>query len=201
MSDVLNINCPISHEGLIFPKIAVQYSSSVNLINYIKALLSEAQSLEKVFCNIYSKRNLDDATGETLTIIGLLVGQSRILVTDDDTPYFAWDEYPFVQKWDEGNWADGEILGSNTVILNDDQMRLFIRARIKKNTSKATIDNVIEIVKILLQDDPEVTIGETVMGFDIGVNRPLTGDELGFLKYSGLVPKPAGVEITNIYSY
>lgn len=201
MSDILNINCPISHEGLIFPKIAVQYSSSVNLINYTKALLSEAQPLESVFCQIYDVRNIDDATGETLTILGLLIGQSRTLVTDDDTPYFAWDDYPFVEEWDVGSWAEGTILGANTVVLTDDQMRIFIRARILKNKSKATIDEIIEIVKVLLQDDPEVTINETVMGFDIGINRPLTGDELGFLKYSGLVPKPAGVEITNIYSY
>ena len=201
MSDILTVDCPISIEGTVFPKLATQFRSSVTLINYIKALLSEAQDLETVFCQIYNLRNIDEATGQTLTILGILVGQPRTLVTDDDTPYFAWDEYPFIEKWDEGNWAEGNVLGVQTVTLTDDELRLFIRARILKNKSKATIDEIIEIVKIILQDDPEVLITESHMSFTIGINRPLTGDELGFLRYSGLVPKPAGVEITNIYSY
>ena len=201
MSDILTVDCPISIEAEVFPKLATQYRESVNLINYIKALLSESQDLESVFCQIYDTRNIDEATGETLTILGILIGQPRVLVTDDDTPYFAWDNYPFLENWDTGKWADGNVLGVNTVVLTDDELRLFIRARILKNKSKGTINEVIEIVKIILQDDPEVLITEGVMSFDIGINRPLTGDELGFLKYSGLVPKPAGIEITNIYSY
>lgn len=201
MPDILNIECPISIEGTVFPKLATQFRSSVTLIEYTKALLSESQDLEVVFCNIYSSRNLDDATGHSLTILGILVGQSRTLVTDDDTLYFAWDDYPFAENWDEGSWADGNVLGVNTVTLTDDELRVFIKARIRRNKTKANIDETIEIIKILLQDDPEVLIIEGVMEFTIGINRPLTGNELGFLKYSGLVPKAAGVEITDIYSY
>lgn len=201
MSDILKTNCPISIEGTIFPKLATQYTGSINLVNYIKALLSEAQTLESVLCNILMNRNIDDATGETLTILGLLVGQSRTLVTDDDTPYFAWDDYPFGEPWDTGTWADGTVLGSGTVTLTDEQMRVFIRARIIKNQSKGTIDDNILIIKTILQDDPEVLITESPKEYTIGINRPLTGDEFGFLRYSGLIPRPAGVYITDIYSY
>ena len=79
----------IDHKELAVSRLAHQFKNSTNLINYIKTLLIEANTLEDVFQSLIHDRTIETATDATLDIIGAIVGQARLYddsntLIDDD---------------------------------------------------------------------------------------------------------------------
>jgi len=75
---------------LALSRLGVQFSEAENLKNYISALLEEGQNLEDVFQNVLTYRNLSEASGVQLDILGELVGQSRNVIDGAFIPYFGF---------------------------------------------------------------------------------------------------------------
>ncbi len=193
----------IDHKALAISRLATEYRESDNLIDYIKTLLLEADNLEVVYQDLLTKRWIDTAEGVQLDIIGSIVGQSRDIIDADILVFFGFQGALGVGGYgDEGDTSQGARFRSedeNTsgnVRLADPEYRIFIRARILKNSTLATSNDVAEHAKFLFEA-PSVfvtDIGEASARVTIG--KMLTLNEKAYLINAGLLPKPAGVAYT-----
>lgn len=156
------------HQANVVPRLATQFKESANLINYLRAILTQANELEGAFCQVFNERWLDVAIGTQLDTIGSLVGQQREFVDDEDNP--------------------GEIR-----VQTDAEYRVYIDARIVRNTTTATVEQVITQAQVILGDDVAIFITEGTAWFTLSVAVLLTDNEKRLLTESGLLAKPAGV--------
>ena len=191
----------IDHEALAISRLATQFRDSTNLINYIKALLSEADTLEQVFQDILNKRWIDTAEGVQLDILGSIVGQPRILVDSVLLSYFGFDPDPGASSF--GTIADPSIGGrfrgadeptTGNRELTDGEYRVFIRARIIKNSIIPTVPATISFFKFLF-DIEQVIIVDSNMQYTVQLGKALTANEKVFLLNTDLVPKVAAVGV------
>ena len=189
----------INHNDLAISRLATQFRESPKLIGYIKALLSEADSLELVLQEVISSRYLDDAIGAQLDTLGAIVGQPRILV--DSTLLFYFGFAPNAGAKSFGSVSDPSVggrfraLGEPTTgnrALTDDEYRLFIRSRIIKNSVTPTIQSMVDFFRFLLNLD-QVIVVDGSMSYLVQFGRILSTNERSFIKNINLAPKVAGV--------
>lgn len=174
----------INHKELAISRLATQFKESTNLISYIKALLLEADNLEQVFCDLLEKRWIDTAEGVQLDIIGAIVGQTREFVDAEIFDYFGFADNPQAQSFGSlGNPSTGGRFifeGEPTTglrLLTDEEYRLFIRARILRNSTSSTPEEIISQIRFLF-NSPLVIYSE-IDNFDFDAFENL----FGFLGY------------------
>ncbi len=192
----------INHIELAESRLATQFRESTNLINYIKALLTEADTLEQVFQDILNKRWIDTAEGINLDIIGSIVGQSRTLFDAVIVYYFGLATAPGAKSFgtlsDVGIGGRFRAIGEPTTgnrVLTDDEYRLFIRARIIKNSIIPTLQSMVDFLKFLFEVS-QVIIIDSDMFYTVSIGRILTANEKTFLTNTDLVPKVAAVGVS-----
>ena len=183
-------------------RIIIQYKESETIRKYLDAVLREANELENVYCDLITKRFVDVAVGEQLDFIGLLVGQSRSIVDGSALSFFGFQGAPdslgFRSLADPLAGARFLARGEDptgNIILTDDEYRLFIRARIIKNNTRATHEEVIAMVLFILDEDSVDTI-EIIngdRGYIVSIGGTLDANEQALISSSDLMPKPIGV--------
>lgn len=192
----------IDHEELAISRLATQFRESTNLIAYIRALLTEADNLEQVFQDLLTKRWIDTGEGITLDILGAIVGQPRILVDAVILFYFGFAPDPGSSPF--GSVSDPSVGGrfrsleestTGNRVLTDDEYRVFIRARIIKNSIIPTLQNTVDFFKFLFSVD-QIIIIDGAMHYVVEIGRILTPNEKAFLLNTDLVPKVAAVGVT-----
>lgn len=177
---------------------------------YLQLLISEQTDLFQVFKDLLEKRSIDTAEGEQLDVIGRIVGQPRELIDTDLLSYFAFDGYPEAQSYGDLNnsavggfyYSLGTPLAGNT-LLNDEQYRLFIRAKVIKNNTAATPEQFLEFISFVFGVDINNVVSEGNAEFTIFVGKELSSFEKTLLQYmttsngyeAYFVPKPVGVRI------
>lgn len=197
----------INHDGLAVSRLATQYRESTNLISYIITLLTEANNLEQVFCDLLEQRWIDTAEGINLDIIGAIVGQSRIFINATSLEYFGFGLNPRSQSF--GTLIDPGIGGRFKFIgeeidgfreLIDEEYRLFIRARISRNSTSSTPEDIIAQIRFIF--GPVLVLltdGDTE--YTISIGRRLSLNEKVLLFENDIVPKTAGVKATYLSEF
>ena len=178
---------------------------------YLQLLLVANIELQEVFKDLMQKRSLDTATGAQLDIIGRIVGQPRELIDTALLDYFAFDGYPTAAPYgdldnpSEGGlyYSVGDPLAGNT-LLNDDQYRLFIKAKIIKNTTNVTPNQYLEFLSFVFGTNLSNVLSESNAEFTVLIGKELTPFERVLVTYSSkgdedyessFIPKPVGVKI------
>lgn len=148
--------------------------------------------------------NIDLAEKAHLDFIGNIVGQPRFLVGFNTEPYFGFkDSYqsetfgtvglPFIG----GYWNSRSYFDTATSrILNDDEYRRIIKARIIFNHSDCLANDLVEVVSLITNRNDN-----TVQTVKHGLIKIRTKDETGFLSYfvdrlflsDNILPIAAGV--------
>lgn len=196
----------IDHEELAISRLATQFREAANLIAYIQTLLREANNLEDVFFQLLNERSLDTAIGAQLDIIGEIVGQSRILVDAESFKYFGFEGNPSAQSF--GSVNDPAVGGRFVAIgepttgfrkLSDDEYRLFIRARITKNRTSSTPEEIIAQIKFIF-DAPLVVLVEGNTSYTISIGKILSPNEKAILE-NDIIPKTLGVKATYVSEF
>ncbi len=145
------MSIPIDHESLAVSRLATQFRESTNLINYIKALLTEADTLEQVIRDIIDKRWIDTAEGVQLDILGTIVQQSRIV-----------------------------DLETGTIQLTDEEYRLFIKNKIVVNQTHSTPEEIIAQIAFIL-DSPPILFTDGDVAYYVGIGKILSTEEKALL--------------------
>lgn len=177
---------------------------------YLQLLLGGKIELQEIFRQLMQERSLDTAVGAQLDIIGDIVGQPRELIDTALLVFFAFQGYPDAQSYgDINNPALGgpyydinNPLAGNT-LLTDEQYRLFIKAKIIKNSTNATPNQFIEFMQFVFGIDINLVVAEGNAEFTLMMGRQLTSFEKVLLNYtpyssgypSRFVPKPIGVRV------
>ena len=197
----------IDHKELAISRLATQFRESTNLIAYIRALLIEADTLEQVFCDLLEKRWIDTAEGVQLDILGAIVGQSREFVDAEIFEYFGFFDNPQSQSF--GTLTDAGIGGRFRFVeepttgirqLTDDEYRKFIRARITRNSTKSTPEDIIAQLRFIFET-PLILFADGDTMYEVSIGKILTLNEKSILKDTDIVPKTAGVQATYVTEF
>ena len=197
----------IDHISLAESRISTEYKRSLKLISYIKALLLEANSLESVFQDLLNKRWIDTAQGINLDIIGAIVGQSRVIISAEFFGYFGFgvnlESGPFgtlsdVSVGDRFRENSEPVAGNRNLL--DEEYRIWIKARIAKNITSSSPEDIISQIKLILNAEQVLFIdGNTE--YQISIGKLLTGDEKSILLNFDIIPKTAGVKANYLTQY
>jgi hypothetical protein len=177
---------------------------------YLQLLLAGKIELQEVFRQLMQERSIDTATGDQLDIIGDIVGQPRELIDTALLTYFAYLGYPDAESY--GDLTDTSVGGfyrglndplTGNTVLNDEQYRLFIKAKIIKNSTNATPNQLLEFISFVFDSPKNQITEEGDAAYTLLVGKELSTFEKVLLKYvsyssgypSRFVPKPIGVRV------
>lgn len=191
-------------------RLTSQFQDKENINLILELLIWQQYELQQVFTDLIQKRSIDTATGATLDILGDIVGQPRELIDAELIEYFAFNGYPLAASYGDLNnsslggqyWDLNKSLAGN-ILLTDGQYRLFIKAKIMKNTTSATPNEFLNFIKFVFNAPTSLILAEGGAEFTILVGKELSAFEQVLLTYvsnksgynSYFVPKPAGVRV------
>lgn len=192
----------IQHQDRAISRLAVQFRESPNLIGYIRALLQENEDLEQVFQDILCKRSLDTAENAQLDVIGEIIGRDRTFEETVVNPFFGFEFSIGAGTFGTiGDAGTGEVFRSigddeyGTQILDDDTYRILLRAKILKNKTNCSIEDIINIALIgITADGVEVT--ESDFRFTVTYTSPITDTEKLILTRTDYMAKPIGTSVS-----
>lgn len=114
------------------------------LITHRSLRQAQYQEFAEVFLDI------DKSKGKALDAIGKVVGQERRLVNFIQQPYFGFKGARFAEAYDVGYWYSMNKARLGTLkVVNDDQYRRLLKARIINNRSRCTRNDLLSILNIL----------------------------------------------------
>lgn len=194
---------PLDVKQLIKDKIATEYRAAENLKGYVAALLCDHDVIDSLFALIADRLNIDTQEGVNLDRIGKLVGQPRGVINASDVAFFGFAPHPQAKSFGDpldpsvgGRFrSPGEPLTGNKP-LNDEEYRVFIRARIFKNHARSTPDELIRFLKLILGADMPVYLqtARPRAGHGwIAFGRRLTLNEQYLLTGTDIMPRTLGV--------
>lgn len=162
-------------------RVTEQFKNKLVIDKYLDLMLKLRVELQLTLKDLMQLRSLDTATGVQLDNIGAIVGQERTLY--------------------------GLVYGGNpdpqTVVLDDDSYRLFIRAKIAKNSTRATPEDTMRFANLIFQTTGSTVQDEGAAAYTLMIGKELTEFEQALVNYistSGgypvrMLPKPIGVRV------
>ena len=127
-----------------------QYQTKPKALGTIRAIYAETDNTFKNVVQLADILNIDDAKGYALDLVGKHVGVSRVLPTAIAKKYFGWLEDDTALSFNVGEfYRNGDALHAS-VVLNDNDYRFFIKARITKNYQTGEISNIVNSIKFVI---------------------------------------------------
>src|SRR5690554_6930138 len=176
---------------------------------YLQTLIDGYDDILNCLADLAQMRSLDTASGAQLDVIGEIVGQPRELIEADLFSYFGFQGALNAASFGEigspvgGMFYNlGDNLGGN-ISLNDDQYRMFIRAKIFKNSFTSTPEEFITAVNQIFQTDSTYISVDEKGHAVVFFRRELTAFERVLINYTftgddypvRLLPKTIGVRL------
>lgn len=170
-----------------------QYRTKPKALGTIKAIYKETDLTFQNTIQIADILNIDTATGYALDLVGRHVGVSRVLPTAIAKEYFGWLEDDSALSFGIGEfYRYGDAL-SASVVLNDNDYRFFIRAKITKNYQNGTIENIVKSIQFVVGNNSNV-IDIQNMTMNIIVNSDnLNSLTLYAISKMDILVRPVGV--------
>ncbi|WFP45959.1 structural protein [Pseudomonas phage vB_VIPPAEUMC01] len=188
-------------------RVTEQFKEKPIFDRFLQVLLSGKFDIQNALEDLQTLRSLDTATGKQLDIIGDIVGRPRGLVYQDIFNYFGFAGTERAGSF--GSLSDPKVgapwysVGAptgNAREPSDEEYRMILKAKIIKNRTNSTPEQVIEAYKFVF-GVPEVFLEEYApAAVRIGIGKILTNVERSLLFDLGgagaLLPKTIGVNYT-----
>lgn len=192
-----------------YGRVTEQFKDSDIFKRYLETLVDGYDDILQCLEDLMQLRSLDTAEGAQLDVIGEIVGQPRVLVEVDLFQYFG-----FQGALNAASMGDlssplggmfynlGDTLGGN-MNLNDEQYKMFIRAKIFKNSFTSTPEEFITAINQIFQTESTfisvdggghavVFFGRELTSFErVLINYVFTGEDYPVR----LIPKTVGVKL------
>lgn len=206
----LNEFTPSNHLQEMRDKVTFAFEESPVFDRYLQTITTESLQIQEVYRQLMQERSIDTAIGKQLDIIGNIVGQSRQLVDTGTIPFFGYQGATGASSFGDvssrrvgGYYWDINQPRSGSTYLTDEQYRLFIKAKIIKNVTRGTPEDVITFVKFVFgAKRVQVSVDEGAEQAVVLVSDDLNDFEMALLAYfvdglyrSYFVPKTLGVGI------
>lgn len=183
---------------------------------YLKLLMASQLELQNTLRDLTQLRDIDNAIGVQLDVIGRIVGQERELVEAELYPFFAFQGVVGALGFGSKETGGGGTLTSKSggvdtgknVLLDDETYRKYIRAKIFKNITASTPEQFMAVVNSIFGTErcyvAEGEDAEITVYFD----RNLSDLEKNLLDYvshtqkypTRLLPKTVGVKVNYDYT-
>lgn len=170
-----------------------QYRSKPKALGTIKAIYVETDQTFRNIIQVADILNIDDATGYALDLVGKHVGVSRVLPTAIAKEYFGWLNDKTALSFGIGEfYRHGDALHAS-VVLNDNDYRFFIKARITKNYQNGEISNIVNSIKFVIGKH-----GNIIDSQNMTINVLVNSDQLNSLTLYAIskmdiLARPVGV--------
>ena len=188
-------------------RVTEQFKEKPIFDRFLQVLLSGKFDIQNALEDLQTLRSLDTATGKQLDIIGDIVGRPRGLVYQDIFNYFGFAGTERAGSF--GSLSDPTVgapwysVGAptgNAREPSDEEYRMILKAKIIKNRTNSTPEQVIEAYKFVF-GVPEVFLEEYApAAVRVGIGKILTNVERSLLFDLGgagaLLPKTIGVNYT-----
>lgn len=201
----------ISHKETGLGRVAAQYKNSTKFLAYLAALLDQADEIDAVLRKVEQQMDIDLAEGVNLDVIGEIVGVgSRIL--PDAIPlqirFFGFDG-----QANSGTFGEDGALGigarfrdeqepyAATSVLADLDFRTLIRARISKNHSHGTNEDMLASLVYIFNSTHVVVDDPGGMSINVAIGKQLTWQEKYIVKLLNILPRACGVRIGTYVSF
>lgn len=201
----------LDHQEVGRSRVATQYTESQKFLAYIRALLASSAEIEAVLQKVAEQVDIDLAEGVNLDVIGEIVGISRIIPASVQLAFFGFqDNAAALNFGEEGSLGIGARFYDEdepylaTSVLNDPEFRLLIRAKIVKNHALGTNEDVIAGLAYLFGGGMAIQVAVEDIGgmaIQVAVGRPLTYLEKVLITNLDVLPRPAGVRISQRVTY
>ena len=188
----------IDLEQLSYDQLASEYKNSTNLIGHMNIQVKQQQELLDVFCSISEMLDVETAIGDQLDIIGRIVGIDILLVNAKEFEFFGFtggltNNLGFGDLFDNtvgGPFISfGQGTGSN-IILNDEQYRILIKAKIITNNGyRSTPEELIELLKFTFNIE-NFTVTESTMAVFVMIGDPISSFERNLINL--IIEDPLG---------
>ncbi|MGN8278168.1 DUF2612 domain-containing protein [Pseudomonas sp. SMN5] len=155
------------------------------------------QQLEEPLSQIYGSYDVDNVTGEMLDIIGRIVGVRRPILRAAEFDVFGYAGNDSYTNYNIAPYiGDG---GSTDSPLNNDLYRRLIKAKIARNISDGTADDIIQLVEIIIGMKVTALVCNGDKSFDIGIASELDNTMLYLIENFDLIPLPQGDRLGEIF--
>lgn len=198
---------PIDHLVLGISRLATQYREADNLIDYLEIFLRQSNEIETAINDTIVERFIDTATGTQLDIIGAIVGQSREASDAETAVFFGFEgDFGSVGFGDINDPSvGGRFIGVGeppitTRLLTDEEYRVFIKARIIKNHSSGTIEDVVAQLNLIFPD-VKVLVVEGNASYEVSIGKELSTNEKLIFLDSDILIKPVGVQVSYVAEF
>lgn len=183
-----------------------QFKDKAVFLKYLDLLLGGSYEALLTLRDLMQLRSIDTATGEQLDVLGRIVGQGRVLIGADTYKNFAFEGVPisstFGSKNNEelgGYWYSAGRPAGDNIVLNDDQYRTFIKAKIMQNTTTGTVEDTLRFLNFVFGVQALITYNEGGKAI-IRLNRRLSPFERALSLWqnadnSHFIPRPLGVTL------
>ena len=149
-------------------------------------------NLKQAFSDISTSYDIDSNSGEQLNVIGRVVVQDRNVEFDLDPGGIQFGDGD--AEFGDTDAEFSSIALSGAVTLTDAEYKLFLKSKIQRNNTDATIDEIITAVNTLLSNAAVTQLNDNEdMTFDLEITGTLSGTEESLLKSKDFVPSPQGV--------
>lgn len=153
-----------------------QYRTKPKALGTIRAIYAETDNTFKNVVQVADILNIDEATGYALDLVGKHVGVSRVLPKAIAKEYFGWLKDKTALSFSIGEfYRHGDALHAS-VVLNDNDYRFFIKARITKNYQIGEISNIVKSIKFMIGEH-----GNIIDAQDMTMNVLVNSDQLNSL--------------------
>lgn len=180
-------------------RVYFQYRSKPKSVAWFSISEQVGDELEACFGDIRDSYDIDSATGAQLDIIAAIVGADRSLLRGlilGTTQFALAANAADVQFGDSfAQFSAGTV--SDDSGLSDQYLRLLIKWKIASNTGRATIEDILEAVHIVMPDLTAIVVDPEDMTFSLEFigDGPSEVDAL-VMQTAGVVPTPQGVKYT-----
>lgn len=189
--------------GLVTETLLSQYANSptiVAMLNDMDSWIDPTADIDQFYDVIW---NIQTARGFGLDIWGRIVGVTRYLKIPSQETYFGFDEAyteptasTGVQPFGQAPFYNGTPANSQTYALTDDAFRTLILAKAASNISDGTAASVNNLLLILFADRGRCYCNDLGnMQMRLTFEFSLQPFEQSILLQSGVIPKPAGVQL------
>ena len=189
-------------------KYTMAFQDKVVFDKIIQLITLEVEEIQNTFKDLMQLRTLEEAEGKQLDIIGDIVGQPRVLMDVDFLEFFGMEGNPRSNEMGDlfsnegGMFFDLNNRMQGSVTLDDETYRIMIRAKIAKNITHATPEDLMWYINYVFGTDSSFA-SESQAVVIMLISENLSPQQVMLLSYvnrSGdydvtLFPKPLGVRI------
>jgi hypothetical protein len=191
--------------------ITSEHNQKPNFMSVVSVLTAGIADTTNLIQSLPNAFNLNgDAVGAQLDILGLWIGQSRIIDNILVAGYFGFSEassglpdglqLPFGELTNisiGGLFYDLGDASSSTSVLSDPGYLTVLRARICRNQSNGTLSALENALEFIFGVGCSVADPGTLK-LSINVSEPITPLDQALLSSLDILPRPAGVQIVSI---